>query len=689
MKYSFKNLILPLGLLFFLLAQTAPIAFSQSNVTVDDVGGLTDIRTTNTAGGPSGEVAPAATASGPTQAGLMKDIQNLTSNLGDIAGVCSFEHLSPWSWNLTLGGCVAWGLSWLVVPITGSIFYLAATVFNWMVFISLDSASFLLQSGGIGLVISNTWTIFRDLANMFFIFVVIYIGISTMLDLNLVNTKKQLVRVITIAILINFSLVVTRIVIDASNVAAYGFYDAFPIANPTNDPGLPYPIGARNLATPFMDITSVTRIAGDFSFDTWVKESQEKTAAGKENSGTFVGAIVAILMVAIVQVVGSFVLFAAAILFLNRFMIFIILMITSPIAFICFSTPKLEGYWKKWWDSLLKNAFFAPIFLALYYVAANIFIGSHDTQIFTSVRGNSTSVMSFVGMLIIQFSIAVGFMVIALTSARSLGIRGAGTIVNWGNNKRKNIVGMAGRNTIGRAGTAIAESNTMKKFVSDNPRFGNLALRPFEAASKGKYGGNASYPDRIKNIAKRQGELYEYVGKDKYGKPLTIGVTKKDDQGNIMYDEAGAAIQEQVSTQEVFANNTGQARPESAWGRIKQLRSSREAAKAVQAKHGKATEKTKSTQKIKEEIGSIPDKIQNAQNELGKTETEIQTLETKGDLNAAETAKLTHLLTKKDRLSEKVEALEIRASDLQRQIDNANQMDSLNTAMAKQADKDK
>jgi predicted RNase H-like nuclease (RuvC/YqgF family) len=156
-----------------------------------------------------------------------------------------------------------------------------------------------------------------------------------------------------------------------------------------------------------------------------------------------------------------------------------------------------------------------------------------------------------------------------------------------------------------------------------------------------------------------------------------------------MYDEAGAAIQEQVSTQEVFANNTGQARPESAWGRIKQLRSSREAAKAVQAKHGKATEKTKSTQKIKEEIGSIPDKIQNAQNELGKTETEIQTLETKGDLNAAETAKLTHLLTKKDRLSEKVEALEIRASDLQRQIDNANQMDSLNTAMAKQADKDK
>jgi uncharacterized phage infection (PIP) family protein YhgE len=88
-----------------------------------------------------------------------------------------------------------------------------------------------------------------------------------------------------------------------------------------------------------------------------------------------------------------------------------------------------------------------------------------------------------------------------------------------------------------------------------------------------------------------------------------------------------------------------------------------------------------------EDYADLLNKVIDELNKIIRTHN--QRVETKGDLNAAETAKLTHLLTKKDRLSEKVEALEIRASDLQRQIDNANQMDSLNTAMAKQADKDK
>ena len=61
--------------------------------------------------------------------------------------------------------------------------------------------------------------------------------------------------------------------------------------------------------------------------------------------------------------VGLF--FAAVFLFITRCVVLAFLMVTSPIGFAGMAIPPLHEMATKWWDQLLKQSFFAPIFILL------------------------------------------------------------------------------------------------------------------------------------------------------------------------------------------------------------------------------------------------------------------------------------------------------------------------------------
>jgi hypothetical protein len=71
--------------------------------------------------------------------------------------------------------------------------------------------------------ISSIWTLLRDIANICFIFVLLYAAIQQIINGS--ASKKILTSVIISAVLINFSLFVTRVVIDASNIVATSLYN--------------------------------------------------------------------------------------------------------------------------------------------------------------------------------------------------------------------------------------------------------------------------------------------------------------------------------------------------------------------------------------------------------------------------------------------------------------------------------
>jgi hypothetical protein len=70
----------------------------------------------------------------------------------------------------------------------------------------------------------------RDISNVFFILVLLYVAIQTILGLSH-ETKKVVVHVIIMALLINFSMFFTKVVVDSSNMWALVFYNRIDVGN--------------------------------------------------------------------------------------------------------------------------------------------------------------------------------------------------------------------------------------------------------------------------------------------------------------------------------------------------------------------------------------------------------------------------------------------------------------------------
>jgi len=70
------------------------------------------------------------------------------------------------------------------------------------------------------------WSISRDVANLFFIIILLVIAIATTLRNMTYGAKQLLVKLVLVALFINFSLLVTQVVIDFTNILALQFYNA-------------------------------------------------------------------------------------------------------------------------------------------------------------------------------------------------------------------------------------------------------------------------------------------------------------------------------------------------------------------------------------------------------------------------------------------------------------------------------
>jgi hypothetical protein len=344
--------------------------------------------------------------------------------------------------NSIIGGWLQNGIEFvlqIITQITAFFLWVATVFFNNFIYYTVAESAIRDNP-----FIAVGWQFFRDLANMLFIFIIMYIGISTMLDLGGGNTRSLLVRVIAVAILINFSLAMTRVVIDASNIAALGFYDAFPAGTKENTPlgkYYSYPHGSKNIAAPFMNYSGIAILKGNEQFKAWsVNEETD-----------FTQLVIAYVATAIMHVIAIFVFGAGGILFLIRMITLWVLMILAPIAFISYATPHMESHFKKWWSLLLKQSFFAVAFLALIYISARMLTSA---SFFKSLEiATNNSFLGGILGVIIQFAFVAGLLIMALTVSQSLGAYGASTIVNWGNARQRRIRGRLWDGSTSFAGT--------------------------------------------------------------------------------------------------------------------------------------------------------------------------------------------------------------------------------------------
>lgn len=340
-------------------------------------------------------------------------------------------------------GLSQWGMNKIVIPVSFAILKfmalqtaLGGKILNGVIFYTVGQMSANYKDLT---AISDAWEAIRDLANMTFIFILLYAAIQTILGIGR-DVKKLIVNVIIVAILINFSLFFTQVVIDASNILAILFYDAIaPGALAVADVG-------KALSTPGISDAFMNLMGLQSLYDI--------RAMGQIPDGTLTIA----LMGSIMLLIAAVVFIAAAIMFIVRYALLIMILILSPLALMGFILPGIKTYADKWKDSLIGQAIFAPVYFMLIWISLRVLgsigesirgfaAGAYDPKSALSGLAGNASTEGVAGAalkfnqepfaMFINFIIVIVFLIASLVIARALSEKavGAAKMNKWGFNK--------------------------------------------------------------------------------------------------------------------------------------------------------------------------------------------------------------------------------------------------------------
>lgn len=409
----------------------------------------------------------------------------------------------------------------LLMTLSALILTISGHLFDWVVeFTIIKMAANINDQTGVGGSITLAWAALRDIANMCFIFVLLFAAFKTMFDSNFGNFNKTIINIIIIALLINFSLFFSKVVIDASNIVSVGFYKAI----------------TQNTASVSLGGQTQTYTGISAGFINMLRVQTFFSPEFLKNSKLDAIPILIIgVMSSIVMLISAVVLLIAGIMFATRFIILVFLMILSPLAFIAYAIPGQDGHFNKWKESLIDQSFFAPLYFALTWVVfklgASLLIALDKFQIqqngqvaqstdWTNLINNPKSAMA----LLVNYVLIIGFSIAALIFAKSMASKTKyfGTISGGISTMAIGGAAWAGRSSFGQIGKAVSENAALQKAAKEKKGLvgagARLALSASQKARSGTFDvRNATIPTNI------LGEAIEgTLGRTTYGKKLGL-----------------------------------------------------------------------------------------------------------------------------------------------------------------------
>lgn len=241
---------------------------------------------------------------------------------------------------------------------------------------------------GTNATIYTTWAMVRDTLNIAFILVLLFSAFCTVFQIEKYGYKKILLTLVIMALLVNFSFPIARVIIDFSNVIMYYFI---------NNLG----IGTK-AASIFPTIAEDSAIANII-------------ATGDASANASSSLLLASVVFMFILVVTVFVI---TILLLIRIVVLAFLVIFSSIAFVGSIVPFLSTHASKWWDNLFKYSFFGPIMVFMIYVSL---------QMMASVRSIGSGTTDTIASMAL-FSLPIVILLAGLMVAKNMSIMGAAAI---------------------------------------------------------------------------------------------------------------------------------------------------------------------------------------------------------------------------------------------------------------------
>ncbi len=177
------------------------------------------------------------------------------------------------------------------------------------------------------------WTLTRDVANLFFVVILLAIAIGTILRVESYNFKRFLPKVILMAVLVNFSLLICGFIIDFAQVIMMTF------------------------AASFAGTVGEGQILAVLNIRDVLFAAQENTAGVQEVMSVAISVLFAIVMLAL----SIMVLLVFLVVVCMRVIFLWLLVAISPLAFVLSAFPQGERYAQQWWQEFTKYVIIGPV----------------------------------------------------------------------------------------------------------------------------------------------------------------------------------------------------------------------------------------------------------------------------------------------------------------------------------------
>lgn len=228
------------------------------------------------------------------------------------------------------------GMTWLLLTL--SRLAIGMTVFLLRFFITLASYNDFINAS----VVKLGWVMVRDVANMFFVVILLVIAFATILGIEQYEWKKSLVKLILAAVFINFSNVIAQLFIDAAHVFTITFLNA-------------------------ISATAGGNIINMFKLDEMMRFVGGQDASNADNLQIELlgGAFIAFVFALIAMVT----LAAYVVIMLLRVVLLWTLIILSPIAYVTQVLPNTQHYAQRWWKEFSQEVMVAPLMVFFLWLA--------------------------------------------------------------------------------------------------------------------------------------------------------------------------------------------------------------------------------------------------------------------------------------------------------------------------------
>lgn len=370
----------------------------------------------------------------------------------------------------TIAGCAARIIYYVIYWPTAWIAGIIGKAFDFFLGYSISDESYRAA------IIVTGWKLVRDISNIFFIIILIYTGLATVFGFDGVSMKKVVPAVIINALLINFSLFGTQVVIDISNITARLFYNTMSVCDGEcryidtskgkiiENPSVDTVGGYKPLSQKIVASFNPQRV---FNTET-LSDSPDKTAsstvsslnsqAADQNLGSaskkspysadYAGYYI------VITIIAAFIMFALAKMFFGVMFMFVgrvvglyITMIFAPFAVLTRGNMPIVSNirdlaWDSWKKDLLEYSLLAPIFVFFLYIIY-AFINSDMTKVFLSTSASG-------GFMETVLSIAIPMIIIY-------------TLIGYGVNLAKKYAGKAGEmlQSLGTKATGLVGGATV------------------------------------------------------------------------------------------------------------------------------------------------------------------------------------------------------------------------------------